>query len=85
MFQGVSLPGIGPTSYKKVPRNSMAGRASPVVSNPEAVYYANGATGGSVPVDSTEYDIGDPVTLRGNTGNLVRTGYTFAGWQLIAD
>ena len=43
-------------------------------------YNGNGSTGGLVPVDSTAYTSGSSVTVRANTGNLVRTGYTFKGW-----
>lgn len=45
------------------------------------VYLANGATGGTVPRDGTEYAVGATVTTLGNTGNLVRTGYTYTGWN----
>ena len=36
---------------------------------------------GGVPVDSTNYLQGQTVTVLGNTGNLVETGYYFAGWN----
>ncbi|MCX8014353.1 MAG: discoidin domain-containing protein [Rectinema sp.] len=49
------------------------------------VYDSNGATGGSVPIDSTTYLQGATVTVLGNTGNLTRTGYSFAGWNTKAD
>ena len=48
-------------------------------------YDANGATGGTVPTDSTSYDANASVTVLGNTGNLVKTDYTFAGWNTKAD
>ncbi len=48
-------------------------------------YDGNGNTGGSVPTDVTDYHYGDIVTVLGNTGNLVRTGYTFAGWNTVAN
>ncbi len=49
-------------------------------------YNGNGATGGSVPVDgSSPYKSGSTVTVLGNTGNLVDTGYTFSGWNTAAD
>jgi hypothetical protein len=44
-------------------------------------YNGNGNTGGSVPTDSTSYQLVDTVTVLGNSGSLVRTGYTFAGWS----
>jgi uncharacterized repeat protein (TIGR02543 family) len=48
-------------------------------------YNGNGNTSGSVPVDSTNYQQGQTVTVLGNTGNVVKTGYTFIGWNTIAD
>jgi uncharacterized repeat protein (TIGR02543 family) len=49
-------------------------------------YDGNGSTGGSVPVDgSSPYDENDTVTVLGNTGSLVKTGYTFDGWNTAAD
>ena len=44
-------------------------------------YNSNDATGGLVPTPQTGID-GEQVTLKGNTGNLVRTGYMFTGWNL---
>jgi hypothetical protein len=44
-------------------------------------YNLNGATSGIVPVDSTIYTIGQTATVLGNTGNLMKTGCTFAGWN----
>lgn len=48
-------------------------------------YNGNGNTAGSVPVDNTTYNAGDTVTVRGNTGNLVRNGDAFAYWNTAAD
>ncbi len=48
-------------------------------------YDANGATGGSVPVDPAHYLPEQTVTVLGNPGNLVREGYDFAGWNTQAD
>ena len=44
-------------------------------------YDGNGNTGGSVPVDSTNYSSGQTVTVLGNTGTLAKTGYLFTGWN----
>jgi uncharacterized repeat protein (TIGR02543 family) len=48
-------------------------------------YDGNGATGGSVPTDTTNYQTGNTVTVSGNTGTLVKTGNTFAGWNTASD
>ncbi|MEW5816362.1 MAG: InlB B-repeat-containing protein, partial [Spirochaetota bacterium] len=48
-------------------------------------YNGNGHTSGTVPTDSTNYEQGQTVTVLGNPGNLVKTGYTFAGWNTAAD
>jgi len=48
-------------------------------------YDGNTNTGGSVPIDGNTYNITDTVTVPGNTGTLVKTGYTFAGWNTAAD
>lgn len=44
-------------------------------------YDANGATAGSVPSDNSTYLDGAAVSVLGNTGSLVRTGYNFVGWN----
>ncbi|MCD9026436.1 InlB B-repeat-containing protein [Cohnella silvisoli] len=47
-------------------------------------YDSNGSTGGSAPTDRTHV-YNTNVTVQDNTGNLVRTGYTFAGWNTKVD
>ena len=47
-------------------------------------YDANGATGGAAPADGF-YLPTDTVTVSANTGSLVRTGYSFDGWNTAAD
>ena len=44
-------------------------------------YNDNGKTSGSVPTDNTVYSSGSTVTVKGNTGSLAKTGYTFGGWN----
>lgn len=45
-------------------------------------YEANGAESGDVPTDNQKYTSGASVTVLGNTGDLVKTGYRFDGWQI---
>jgi uncharacterized repeat protein (TIGR02543 family) len=44
------------------------------------VYDSNRASGGNVPVDNSVYGSGASVTVAGNLGGLVRSGYNFMGW-----
>ncbi len=44
-------------------------------------FQRNGATGGSVPVDSNTYLQGATVSVLGNPNTLVKTGFTFVGWN----
>ena len=49
-------------------------------------YNGNGNTGGDVPVDgSSPYDSGATPIVLGDTGSLIKTGYTFDGWNTSAD
>jgi len=50
----------------------------------QITYNANGATGGTVPeAQAKVYDV--DLTLATNSGSLVNTGYTFAGWNTAAN
>ncbi|CAN2226040.1 Listeria/Bacterioides repeat [Candidatus Nanopelagicaceae bacterium] len=53
--------------------------------NRTVTYSAASATGGAVPTDATNYIIGNTVVIKGNTGSLVRSGYTFLGWTYASD
>jgi uncharacterized repeat protein (TIGR02543 family) len=49
-------------------------------------YHANNADSGSAPVDANSpYLEGATVTVLGNTGNLVRAGFVFGGWNTQAN
>ena len=47
-------------------------------------YIANGATSGTIPAAQTKTH-GVNLTLATNSGNLAKTGYTFAGWNTQID
>ena len=49
------------------------------------IYNSNNATSGTVPPSSATCLPGETVTVLDNTGSLVRTGYTFGGWNTQAD
>jgi uncharacterized protein (TIGR02145 family)/uncharacterized repeat protein (TIGR02543 family) len=48
-------------------------------------YNKNGSDGGTLPSGPISYSPGATVTVLGNTGNLVKTGYTFSGWNTQAN
>jgi uncharacterized repeat protein (TIGR02543 family) len=48
-------------------------------------YDGNGATGGTVPIDGSGYQQGATVTVIGNTGTLVKNGFTWTGWNTQAN
>jgi uncharacterized repeat protein (TIGR02543 family) len=58
-----------------------------ITTNPAYIvtYNGNSNTGGSVPIDSNNYEQGQTVTVLGNTGSLVCSGYSFSGWNTQAD
>lgn len=49
-----------------------------------ANFPAGVATSGTVPTDATEYNSGESVTVKSNSGSLTATGYTFVGWNTLA-
>jgi len=50
------------------------------------VTYSNqDSTGGTVPIDATSYNIGQSAVIKANTGNLAKTGYSFAGWTVASN
>ena len=51
----------------------------------KVTYDGNGNTGGTAPADANWYAGGATVTVLGNTGALVKTGYTWTCWNTAAD
>jgi uncharacterized repeat protein (TIGR02543 family) len=49
------------------------------------LYSGNGHTGGSAPSTGSFVYGGSGITISGNTGSLLKTGYTFGGWATEAD
>ena len=48
-------------------------------------YNGNGSDSGTAPTDANSYLPGTPVTVLGNSGSLVKTGFSFAGWNTQTD
>lgn len=51
-----------------------------VAVNYTVTYNGSTPTSGSVPTDTTNYNIGNSYAVAGNSGSLVKTGYAFGGW-----
>jgi uncharacterized repeat protein (TIGR02543 family) len=56
----------------------------PITASFTVTYNGNGHTGGSTPPNQTKPQ-GVSLTLAQNTGNLVKTGYAFSGWNTQAN
>jgi len=54
------------------------------INNYNVTYNGNGHTGGTAPSFQTSA-YNTTISVRGNTGNLQKTGYTFAGWNTQSD
>ena len=67
---------------------SMLSNSATLTVNPlttyTVTYNGNSNSGGTVPSNQTKTD-GVNLTLASNSGTLVRTGYTFAGWNTAAN
>jgi hypothetical protein len=57
------------------------GSSEPVTVN----YFANGADSGTPPTDARTYESGQELVVQDNTGNLRKSGFTFAGWNTEED
>ncbi len=64
--------------------NNMTFYAQWTANDYSVTYAGNGSTGGTAPTDAGTYNIGDNVTIK-SAGSLVKTGYTFSGWNTATD
>ncbi len=73
------------TGWNITPSATVLGNATYVVQYTQNVttftvtYHGNGNTGGTAPLDATNYAPGGTVTVMG-PGSLVKAGFTFGGW-----
>ena len=88
---GIAFTADGMSAYVSNSNNSSAvGQASPysvsVTSRTYQISFdGNGFTTGAVPASDTFTTGGTAVTVPGNTGALDIVGYTFSGWNTLAD
>ncbi len=75
---GVGGGALDPLSSTRVGAGTPASALS-------VIYNGDGNTGGAVPVDPNGYQPGQTVTVLGNTGSLVDSGFSFAGWNTQVD
>ncbi|MFD0778576.1 InlB B-repeat-containing protein [Flavobacterium myungsuense] len=88
--QAVTGLSAGTTYYYRVRANKTSVTGQGAYTEVQTVlfntvtYDGNSHTGGSVPSANTGAN-GASVTLATNTGSLTRTGYTFGGWNTVAN
>jgi uncharacterized repeat protein (TIGR02543 family) len=78
---GAAGASYGPTGSSLTP----SAYAKWTAVNYTVTYATTDSTGGSAPTDSSNYNIGNNVVIKGNSGSLARTGYTFTGWTASSD
>lgn len=76
---------VAGNAYKGIANNTSWNFTTSALQTYTVMYDSNGADGGIVPTDSKQYKNQDTITVLGNTGNLIKAGYTFVGWNTKAD
>ncbi len=85
---GTPVPAAANTTAYSQPFNNVVSAHSMTAAfkaNYTVSYDGNGNNGGTAPADAACYPPGATVTVPGNTGTLAKIGYTFAGWNSVAD
>ncbi|MDP1395385.1 S-layer homology domain-containing protein [Lysinibacillus capsici] len=76
---------VAGNAYKGITNNTSWNFTTSALQTYTVTYDSNGSDGGIVPTDSKQYKNQDTITVLGNTGNLMKAGYTFVGWNTKAD
>lgn len=76
---------VAGNAYKGITNNTSWNFTTSALQTYTVTYDSNGSDGGIVPTDSKQYKNQDTITVLGNTGNLMKAGYTFVGWNTRAD
>lgn len=76
---------VAGNAYKGITNNTSWNFTTSALQTYTVTYDSNGSDGGIVPTDSKQYKNQDNITMLGNTGNLMKAGYTFVGWNTKAD
>lgn len=81
---GVMLISLVTVLFISCRESNLTGSVGGVKETYPVTYNGNGNTDGKPPASQTK-EKGVELTLSGNTGKLVMTGYTFTGWNTAAD
>ena len=84
---GDFLIATGSSAYARVGSIGFGGYGQPwkglnLVKGRVVAFSGNGNTSGSAP-EAVMRGVGDSIVITGNSGNLVKAGYTFAGWNQL--
>jgi hypothetical protein len=83
-LEGANLAGANTNGTVETPSNGSVNLPPDSDGSKTVAFSGNGNTGGTPPVAGS-YQPGSTVTVPANTGGLVRTGYTFSGWNSSPD
>jgi uncharacterized repeat protein (TIGR02543 family) len=84
VVDGSSVGAVGTYTFTNVTADHTIS-ATFAIDTYTVTYSGNGSTSGTVPTGPVDYDYEATVTVLDNTGNLVKTGWTFAGWNTQAN
>ena len=79
-LDALSIVGVGGASYS--PTTSLTLYAKWTAIARTVTYSTTNSTSGTAPSDATSYIIDQTVVVKANSGSLVRSGYSFDGWQV---
>lgn len=78
-----SILAIASIATSIIPTSALAAGNSTITYNANSSQYQTGVTSGTVPTPTTVAQ--GTVTVAANSGNLARQGFTFAGWNTLAN
>ena len=79
-LDALSIVGVGGASYSPTTNLTIYAKWTAIART--VTYGTTNSTSGTAPSDATSYIIDQTVVVKANSGSLVRSGYSFDGWQV---